>query len=196
MCRELCLFSISIRTLDVLQKGDPRQVRHSENRLTLECAPGSILLRDEVLRTVSRSGSHWTVLDVPEQRLGGRRTDGEGPLKEVALRRYDPGSYRFCPNADCAIVYFDDAGRTFRKDDLRIAVWQKEPVGSRMICYCFNETEATIRVEIERSGTTNVIQRVRDHIAAGRCACAIRNPRGACCLGDVAETVKRFTSNV
>lgn len=117
-------------------------------------------------------------------------------LKEVALRRYDPGSYRFCPNADCAIVYFDDAGRTFRKDDLRIAVWQKEPVGSRMICYCFNETEATIRVEIERSGTTNVIQRVRDHIAAGRCACAIRNPRGACCLGDVAETVKRFTSNV
>ena len=34
--------------------------------------------------------------------------------------------------------------------------------------------------------------RIREHIAAQRCACDIRNPRGACCLGDVMAAVKRL----
>jgi hypothetical protein len=29
---------------------------------------------------------------------------------------------------------------------------------------------------------------------AGRCACEVRNPRGACCLGDVAAVVKRVAA--
>jgi hypothetical protein len=116
-------------------------------------------------------------------------------LTESALRRFEPGAYRFCPDAECAVVYFDDAGNVFRKDDLRVPVWQKEPAGNRTICYCFGETESGIRAEIRHAGMSHAVQRVREHISAGRCGCEVRNPRGVCCLGDVTEAVKRMQSN-
>jgi hypothetical protein len=112
-------------------------------------------------------------------------------LTESALRRFEPGAYRFCPDAECAVVYFDDAGHVFRKDDVRVLVWQKEPAGNRTICYCFGETETDIRTEIVQAGVSHAVQRVREHIVAGRCACEVRNPRGVCCLGDVTDAVKR-----
>jgi hypothetical protein len=40
------------------------------------------------------------------------------------------------------------------------------------------------------------MSRVREHIAAKRCACDIRNPRGTCCLGDVDAAVKRVQAAV
>jgi len=89
-------------------------------------------------------------------------------------------------------VYFDEAGVVYQKDDVRVAVWQKEASGCRMICYCFDENEADMLAECEQTGTTAAADRVRAHIAAGRCACDVRNPRGACCLGDVLAAVARI----
>ena len=117
-------------------------------------------------------------------------------LTEAALRRFAPGTYRFCPDATCAVVYFDDAGHVFSKEDVRVPVWQKEPAGRRTICYCFGETEAGIRAEILHAARTDAVQRVREHVAAGRCACEVRNPRGVCCLGELTEAVKRMRANV
>jgi hypothetical protein len=79
----------------------------------------------------------------------------------------------------------------FGSQDVRVPVWQKLPFGARPICYCFGETEASIRAEFETRGRSQVVERIRTHIAAGRCACEVRNPRGACCLGDVIAAVKR-----
>jgi hypothetical protein len=62
----------------------------------------------------------------------------------------------------------------------------------RLLCYCFGETEAGIRRELLEHGRTDVVARIRAHIAAHRCACKIRNPRGVCCLGDVVAAVKRI----
>jgi hypothetical protein len=89
-------------------------------------------------------------------------------------------------------VYFGDAGDRFRTGDIRVPVWQKEPSGARLLCYCFGETESGIRTELLQQGRTDVVVRIREHIAAQRCACDIRNPRGACCLGDVIAAVKRI----
>ena len=113
-------------------------------------------------------------------------------LTDVALRRLWPGPHRFCPAPGCEVVYFDERDNVFTKDDLRAAVWQKEPPGARKICYCFGENEADIRDEIRQTGASDAVRRVREHIAAGRCACEIRNPRGVCCLGDVAQAVDRM----
>jgi Zinc binding domain len=111
-------------------------------------------------------------------------------LTEAALRRFEPGAYRFCPDSTCSVVYF--GASVFRTDDVHVRVWQKEPAGARMICYCFDENEADIRAEVEQTGASKAVERVRDHIEAGRCACEIRNPKGACCLGDVIQAVKRI----
>jgi hypothetical protein len=116
-------------------------------------------------------------------------------LVERALRRFLPGEYRFCPDLDCDIVYFSADGQRFTTADVRVPVWQKLPFGDRPICYCFGESEASMRHEIAFGEGTRVIERVREHIAAERCACEVRNPRGACCLGDVIAAVKRIEAS-
>jgi hypothetical protein len=113
-------------------------------------------------------------------------------LTETALRRVQVTHYRFCGNAACDVVYFGDAGDRFNMPDLRVPVWQKAQVGARLLCYCFGETESGIRVEFLEHGRSDVVCRIREHIGAQRCACDIRNPRGACCLGDVIAAVKHI----
>ena len=113
-------------------------------------------------------------------------------LTEVALRRVRLTHYRFCANPACETVYFGDAGDEFGADDIRVPVWQKQPGDGRLLCYCFGETESGIQSELLENGRTEVVARIRQHIAAQRCACDIRNPRGACCLGDVIAAVKRI----
>lgn len=112
-------------------------------------------------------------------------------LHEHPLRRISTRQHHFCADPECEVVYFDEAGAIYLKDDVRVAVWQKEPRGRRMICYCFDENETGILAECEQAGASAAADRVRAHIAAGRCACEVRNPRGGCCLGDVLAAVAR-----
>lgn len=113
-------------------------------------------------------------------------------LTETALRRVELTHYRFCGDPACAVVYFGDADEHFDRQDVRVPVWQKEPPGARLLCYCFGETESGIRTELQELERTEAIDRIRAHISAQRCACEIRNPRGACCLGDVMAAVRHF----
>jgi hypothetical protein len=115
-------------------------------------------------------------------------------LTETALTRLTTTDYRFCPDAGCDIVYFGADGSAFGTVDVRVDVWQKLPFGSRQICYCFGESEASIRDELEATGQSSASARIREHIAAQRCACDVRNPRGACCLGDVMAAIARVES--
>ena len=99
-------------------------------------------------------------------------------LTEQALGHLTIGDYRFCPEPTCDVVYFDGEGDRFATADIRVSVWQKQPFGSRPVCYCFGESETSIRAEFERDGRSLAPERIRDHITAGRCACELRNPRG------------------
>jgi hypothetical protein len=112
-------------------------------------------------------------------------------LTERALQRINASPHCFCPDPACDVVYFDATNQVFNVSDIRVPVWQKQPPGARMVCYCFGENEADIRREVAEAGTSKAVERVRAHIAAGRCACDLRNPSGACCLGDVIAAVKR-----
>jgi hypothetical protein len=117
-------------------------------------------------------------------------------VTEIALRRIQRTHYWFCSNSACEVVYFGDAGDRFNTEDVRVPVWQKQIPGSRLLCYCFAETETVIRAELLSSGRADVVERIREHITSQRCACDIRNPRGACCLGDVIAAVKRIEAEV
>lgn len=117
-------------------------------------------------------------------------------LTEAALQHFEVDAYYFCGAPGCDTVYFSLDSRRFATRDVRVAVWQKQPAGRRQVCYCFGENEADIRHEIEQTGASGAMSRVRGHIAAKRCACDIRNPRGTCCLGDVDAAVKRVQAAV
>lgn len=103
-----------------------------------------------------------------------------------------PRTYYFCPEPACTVVYFSEQGDCYSKDDLRTTVWQKEPAGSRLLCYCFGENEQTIAAEIAATGTSNAMDRVKEHVRSGRCACDVRNPRGSCCLVDLKAAIARL----
>lgn len=61
-----------------------------------------------------------------------------------------------------------------------------------MVCYCFGENEARYRSADRSAWNVCGGGPGREHIQAGRRACEVRNPRGVCCLGDVAAAVKRI----
>jgi len=113
-------------------------------------------------------------------------------LTERALQRISGAPHRFCPEASCEVVYFDGTDQVFTAHDIRVPVWQKEPFGARMVCYCFGENEADM---LQEPAPSKAAERVRAHIAAGRCACELRNPKGTCCLGDVIAAVKRVEAS-
>jgi len=110
-------------------------------------------------------------------------------LRPQALARLSGPAHRFCPTPSCPVVYFGE-GEAFRRDDVAAPVFQKEPAGNRTLCYCFAVSEADLRREIAETGRSTAAQRIGDHVQAGRCACAIKNPQGSCCLGDVVATTK------
>jgi hypothetical protein len=114
-------------------------------------------------------------------------------LKPELLERAMHGSYNFCSERDCSFVYFDDEGREhFTVDDLRIRVGVKVQDDPIPLCYCFGFDENHIRDEIERSGNTNIPDKVSELIREGLCACEARNPAGVCCLGEVNKATKRL----
>ena len=113
-------------------------------------------------------------------------------LTAESLRRLVPTTYYFCPEPACAVVYFSQQGERYSKDDLRTTVWQKEPAGSRLLCYCFGESEGTIAAEIAATGRSNALDRIKGHVRSGRCACDTRNPRGICCLADIRAAIVRL----
>jgi len=103
-----------------------------------------------------------------------------------------PVQHYFCPTPDCPVVYFPaDGGRAYEKSDLMVPVWQKESDPSVPVCYCFGYSEESIRQELQATGETDVYDRTKAEVAAGRCACEVTNPQGSCCLGNVLRVVSR-----
>ena len=113
-------------------------------------------------------------------------------LRDSSLPGLRPATYYFCPEPACEVVYFSREGELYSKADVRTPVWQKEPIGDRLLCYCFGENEQTIALEIEETGTSLALGRVAEHVRLGRCACDFQNPRGVCCLADLKAAIVRL----
>jgi hypothetical protein len=117
-------------------------------------------------------------------------------LKSNALRRLDGKAYRFCPESNCDVVYFDrEADSVFRKHDLGVRVGQKESEDPIPVCYCFEITFADLRNSIAATGETGIPAMITAEIQAGHCACEVKNPQGSCCLGNVSKVVNQIRSD-
>ena len=127
----------------------------------------------------------------------------DGPSRPVTLRtmllmlkpeffdQVGENQYRFCASPECQVVYFSRA-RSFSTGDLRVRVGLKEKDGPIPLCYCFGFSEEDAREEIQSKGHTAIPQRIAELIRERMCACELRNPSGACCLGEVTQAVKRL----
>lgn len=116
-------------------------------------------------------------------------------VKSEKLSSVDNDEYKFCPSENCPVVYYSTAGRVFTVEDVRELVTAKASGDSRPVCYCFGFTTGFIREEIEQTGRSTVPTQVTQFIKEKLCVCEIRNPSGACCLGEINRTVKTFSSS-
>ena len=98
------------------------------------------------------------------------------------LRRGVPQAPRFCATPSCPTVYFDDVSdRRVTENELTVRVYAKHPDDvDVLVCYCFGYTSGSIR-----QGQSQTSEDVRAQVETGHCACEVKNPRGACCLGDI-----------
>ena len=118
-------------------------------------------------------------------------------LKPKFFDRIGDGQYYYCASSDCEVVYFPETeGTQFYKEDLRVRVGAKEKKDPKPICYCFGFDESDFGNEICETGQTTIPAQIIKMVKAGMCACDTRNPSGACCLGEITKTVKRFQTEL
>ncbi len=106
-------------------------------------------------------------------------------LRPEALARLSAPGHRFCPTPSCPVVYFG-LDEIFDREEILVPVFQKEPPGERLVCYCFGIDEAGIRREVAQTGRATAVERVTALVKAERCACEVKNPQGSCCLRNLA----------
>jgi hypothetical protein len=128
----------------------------------------------------------------PECARRGRNVERitvEAMLRPAALALVADPEHRFCPTPECQVVYFGRRDR-FHRDEVAVPVFQKEPTGGRMACYCFAVGEDEIRQQLAAGGSSSVVERITALVRAGRCACEVKNPQGSCCLGNLAAIAR------
>ncbi len=126
----------------------------------------------------------------------GRSVESKTVLHHVRseeLARVRDEAYRFCSSPNCPVVYYGDGGARFTVENVRELVTAKASGAARPLCYCFGFTEGHAQQEIARTGKSTIPARISQLIKEGKCACEVRNPSGACCLGQVNRTIKRLT---
>jgi len=148
-----------------------------------------------------KSPSTTAVEQCPNCESVGTRVDPitlKALLTASALRRGIPNAPRFCATESCPVVYFDqEAGVTIGEADLSVQVHAKHPTDARVpVCYCFEYTPSAIEEEITRTGSSAARATITREVQAGHCACEVRNPKGICCLGDVARVEQRLREMV
>lgn len=100
-------------------------------------------------------------------------------------------TYYFCRTPECSVVYFSDAG-DFLKPDIKVRVGIKEQEDPIPVCYCFDYTRADINRDLALRGQTDIPELVKVEVQGGFCACDVKNPSGACCLGDLMRAVQQI----
>ena len=98
-------------------------------------------------------------------------------------------SYSFCRTADCEVVYFSDQA-VVNKPDLKVRVGIKETADPIQLCYCFDYSREDVRRDIDATGSTTILEEIKAEVQGGFCACEVKNPSGACCLGDITRAIQ------
>lgn len=119
-------------------------------------------------------------------------------LTPDGLRRGVPAVPRYCPTAHCPTVYFSSTtGVQFGESEVIVPVYAKQMDREEVpICYCFASTGKSIRDEIESTGASTATAAITADVKSGRCACEVKNPKGSCCLGDIARAERRIAADL
>jgi bacterioferritin-associated ferredoxin len=88
--------------------------------------------------------------------------------------------YFFYENPECEVVYFNTAGWSIPKDDMKTKVTFKEKTAPRPLCYRKQVTEEDVIKAITNGASTFEEVRQATGIGGGG-HCKVTNPAGRCC---------------
>ena len=114
----------------------------------------------------------------------------ESLLLPEHMSRIGSGQWFFCPDPDCAVVYFGAGHATLDKSALCVRVGTKETTPPRTICYCFDHTFEQLEEDVARTGTSPIPDNITELCRQGLHDCERKNPRGICCVGNVRQVVR------
>ncbi len=100
------------------------------------------------------------------------------------------GSWRFCANLGCDVVFFLGADVV---DDREVVAQVGHKALSKPVpvCFCFAHTLGDLRADVAaHDGVSTIKASVKAALAEGLCACEHLNPSGDCCLTAVHRAVK------
>ena len=105
-------------------------------------------------------------------------------LTPDGLRRGVPKQPHYCATRDCPVVYFDrEDDVTFTEAELTVRAYAKHPDDANVpACYCF---AVSVGAMSDAARSRELREMVACEVQAGHCACEVKNPKGACCLGDL-----------
>ena len=105
-------------------------------------------------------------------------------LTPGGLRRGVPAKPHYCATRDCPVVYFDEEDNvTFTEAELTVRAYAKHPDDATVpACYCFAISTGAM---CDAARSRELREMVAREVQAGHCACEVKNPKGACCLGDL-----------
>lgn len=86
------------------------------------------------------------------------------------------GSYYFCDNPSCDVVYFSDSASLYTTSDVKTDVGIKRNSDESILCYCFNITKA------DYLNNKTIKDFVFEQTKNNACSCDTSNPSGKCCL--------------
>ena len=64
-----------------------------------------------------------------------------------------------------------------------------------LICYCFGYSVDDIIQDYLKNGKSTIMEKIQTEKKFGNCQCAIKNPKGKWCLGDVRQVVEEINGN-
>ena len=121
----------------------------------------------------------------------------EHMVKPELVEKILAAQYYYCSDSDCPVVYFSQDGNIrFTTEDIQVAVFSKDSGKDVNVCYCYDWTRGRIEDEIRKTGNSTVSQEVAEKVRASLCECDIKNPKGACCLGDLNRYVEEIKESV
>lgn len=110
------------------------------------------------------------------------------PERLVQISQHDDWS--LCTSESCDVVYFRDQ-QVVVVGETRSVPFQKSSASDRLVCFCFEHSVVELEADVALHGRSTIQASIKAECSAGRQDCERKNPQGRCCLGNVAQVVKR-----
>lgn len=103
----------------------------------------------------------------------------------------DRTEWLFCGTPECDVVYFSGGdGGVVNLASVAQVPFQKSSLPKRLVCFCFGHSVEDVVRDAAASETSLIRDAIKAACKAGLDSCAIKNPQGRCCLGNVGHVIR------